>query len=223
MISVNDVVKIVGNGSENLTILDGVSLDINNSEFLSICGSSGCGKSTLISIIAGIDKPNSGNIIIDGIDIYSLKHNQLAEFRNQNIGIVFQKSNLISSLSVLENVEMPQYLAKKGSRSNNCAKDILELLGLGDKLNRKIKNLSGGEQQRIAIARAFIQNPKIIMADEPTGSLDYKNKNIIISLLKKIQIEFNITIILVTHDKEVAQLADRIVFLEKGKVALASN
>ncbi|MBP3475159.1 MAG: ABC transporter ATP-binding protein [Lachnospiraceae bacterium] len=214
MISADKITKKIKNGTEYLTILNDITLEIHKSEFVSICGKSGSGKSTLLSILAGIDKPTAGTVLIDGVDIYSLTEKELAEFRNQNIGIVFQKFNLISSLTAIENVQVPQYLAKRGKKSNQSAKNILKYLGLEDKCGIKIGKLSGGEQQRVAIARALIQNPKIIFADEPTGSLDCANSRLIIDLLKKIQREVNTTIVLVTHDMSIAQITDRVIDID---------
>lgn len=211
MLTASEVTKTIRSGMELIKILDKFNLKINSSEFISVCGPSGCGKSTLLSILSGIDKDITGKIFINDIDIYSLTEKKLAQFRNENLGIVFQKSNLIQSLSVKENVEIPQYLAHKGKKSNMSAKKILSYMNMGNKLNKKVGSLSGGEQQRVAIARALIQSPKIIFADEPTGALDYDNSMLVIDLFKQIQKEFNVTIVLATHDMNIAQIADRII------------
>lgn len=211
LLTASEVTKTIRSGMELIKILDKFNLKINSSEFISVCGPSGCGKSTLLSILSGIDKDITGKIFINDIDIYSLTEKKLAQFRNENLGIVFQKSNLIQSLSVKENVEIPQYLAHKGKKSNMSAKKILSYMNMGNKLNKKVGSLSGGEQQRVAIARALIQSPKIIFADEPTGALDYDNSMLVIDLFKQIQKEFNVTIVLATHDMNIAQIADRII------------
>lgn len=218
MLKVIHVTKVVNSGKNELTVLKDINLNIPKSEIISICGPSGSGKSTLMAIMSGIDKPTLGEVIINDCNIYSLNERKLSRFRNENVGIVFQNSNLISSLSVLENVQVPQYLAARGKRSKKKAKDIINALGIGDKIKTKIGCLSGGEQQRVAIARALIQEPGIIFADEPTGSLDYENGMLILELLKKVNIEFGVTIILVTHDKNIAQLTDKIVYLNQGEI-----
>lgn len=219
MIKLNEVSKKVENGFGNsLSILENVELEIQKSEYIAICGPSGCGKSTLLSIIGGIDKPSTGSVVIDNITIYDLPPAELSYYRNENIGIVFQKFNLIQSLSIIENVEVPQYLARKGKKSDNNAKELLEIMGLKDKLKLKVSNLSGGEQQRVAIARALIQKPKILLADEPTGSLDYISGQLIMSLFSKIAKELGVTVVLVTHDRDITKLTDRIVYLKSGKL-----
>lgn len=218
MIAINGVTKTIENGGEKQTLLDNISMNVKKTEFVAICGSSGSGKSTLLSVMSGIDKPNKGKVIIDDIDIYDLNNSQLAKFRNENIGIVFQNFNLISSLSVLENVEVPLYLAKMKNKSRKNAAELLEILGLKNKKTSKVGNLSGGEQQRVAIARALIQNPKIIFADEPTGALDYETGNLILDLLKEIRDEYFLTIVLVTHEKYIAELADRTLILKKNRI-----
>lgn len=219
MIELSEVSKKIKSGSANyISILSNINLDIQGNEYISICGPSGCGKSTLLSIMAGIDKPRTGSVIIDGVDIYSLSPKELSCYRNENIGIVFQKFNLIQSLSIIENVEVPQYLSKKEKRSNNSAKELLEIMGLKDKLRLKISNLSGGEQQRVAIARALIQNPKIVLADEPTGSLDYENGRLIIDLFSKIAKDLGVTVVLVTHNQEITKLTNRVVYFNNGKL-----
>ncbi len=218
MLRVKNVTKVVNSGRNQLMILNEVNLEISPKEIISICGPSGSGKSTLLGIMSGIDQPTSGEVIINGCNIYTFDETKLARFRNENVGIVFQNNNLIPSLSVLENVQVPQYLAARGHRSSKKAKEVVDMLGIGDKVKTKIGSLSGGEQQRVAIARALIQEPQIIFADEPTGSLDYENGIKILELLKRINKECGVTIILVTHDKNIAHMTDRTIYLDQGKV-----
>jgi len=219
IIELRNVWKIYRIGSVEYQALRGVNLSIDRGSFISIVGPSGSGKSTLLHLIGALDKPSKGEIYVDGIEISRLGDNKLAEFRNKTIGFVFQLYNLIPYLSAIENVEMPMMVSSisKDERRKR-AKWLLEQLGLGDKIWKRPTELSGGEQQRVAIARALANNPKIILADEPTGNLDTSNSKIVVSLLKKINREMGVTIIVVTHNMEVAYETDRIIYLRDGVI-----
>lgn len=216
MIEVKGVTKSIVCGNDEMEILQNINLRVDKAEILAIVGHSGSGKSSLLAIMSGIDKPNKGSVWVDNTDIYSLSENKLSQFRNQHFGIIFQTFNLIPNLSAEENVEIPKLLASKANRKNQKASDLLELVGMRDKLNVKVANLSGGEQQRVAIARSLIQEPKFLFADEPTGSLDSENTVNILNLFKKIRNELNVSIVMVTHDDYVAQNADRTINLNYG-------
>lgn len=195
--------------------LNGIDLEIKKGDFVSIIGPSGSGKSTLLNMLGALDKPSSGEIIIDNVDVTKTK--DLSDLRTNEIGFVFQLHNLLPNLSAIENVEIPLIGTKtKESEMTNIASYLLKSVGLDDKLNQKPNKLSGGERQRIAIARALVNNPSIILADEPTGSLDTKTGNMIINLLKDIHTKNNVTLIIVTHDPEVANMADRIIQIKDG-------
>jgi len=219
IIELRNVWKIYRIGSVEYQALRGVNLSIDRGSFISIVGPSGSGKSTLLHLIGALDKPSKGEIYVDGIEISRLGDNKLAEFRNKTIGFVFQLYNLIPYLSAIENVEMPMMVSSisKDERRKR-AKWLLEQLGLGDNIWKRPTELSGGEQQRVAIARALANNPKIILADEPTGNLDTSNSKIVVSLLKKINREMGVTIIVVTHNMEVAYETDRIIYLRDGVI-----
>jgi putative ABC transport system ATP-binding protein len=219
MVELKDVWKIYRLGSIEYPALRGVSLSINRGSFVSIVGPSGSGKTTMLHLIGALDKPSRGEIYVNGIPISRLSENRLAEFRNKTIGFVFQQYNLIPYLSAIENVEMPMMVSGVSlAERRKRAKWLLEQLGLGDKIWKRPSELSGGEQQRVAIARALANNPKLILADEPTGNLDSRNARIVVDLLKRINSEMGVTIVVVTHNMEVAAETERIIYLRDGVV-----
>ncbi len=200
-----------------ITALNGINLEIKKGEFVSIIGPSGSGKSTLLNMIGALDKADTGSIVVSGNDLIQKK--DLSEFRSREIGFIFQLHNLIPNLSVLENVEIPMYEKKmSSSQMRKRALELLEYVGLSDKLKRKPTELSGGERQRVAIARALANEPSIILADEPTGSLDSKTGAMILNRLKDLHEKENVTLIMVTHDMDVASLADRTIKVLDGKI-----
>lgn len=197
--------------------LNGLDLEIKEGEFVSIIGPSGSGKSTLLNMIGALDKADAGNINVSGIDL--IRNNDLSDFRSQEIGFIFQLHNLIPNLTVLENVEIPMFESKiSGKERRKRALELLDYVGLSDKINRKPTELSGGERQRVAIARALANRPSIILADEPTGSLDSKTGQMILKRLKELHEKENVTLIMVTHDMNVASLADRTIEVLDGQV-----
>jgi putative ABC transport system ATP-binding protein len=219
MVELRDVWKIYRLGSIEYPALRGVSLSINRGSFVSIVGPSGSGKTTMLHLIGALDKPSRGEIYVNGIPISRLSENKLAEFRNKTIGFVFQQYNLIPYLSAIENVEMPMMVSGVSlAERRKRAKWLLEQLGLGDKIWKRPSELSGGEQQRVAIARALANNPKLILADEPTGNLDSRNARIVVDLLKRINSEMGVTIVVVTHNMEVAAETEKIIYLKDGVV-----
>ena len=217
MITLRDVSKTVVSGSEPLTILHPLSLDIARGEFIAIVGPSGSGKSTLLGLIAGLDSPSSGDVLIDGVNITKLGEDGLAKLRGEKIGFVFQFFHLIPSLTALENVAVPLEIA--GSRdASTRAKQLLEEVGLTGRSHHYPSQLSGGEQQRVALARALANNPPILLADEPTGNLDSANGRHIMELVRDIHKRRGTTIVLVTHDAELAAIADARLILRDGRV-----
>jgi len=217
MIELRDVSKTVMSGSEPLTILHPLSLDIPRGHFLAIVGPSGSGKSTLLGLLAGLDAPTSGSVSIDGVDITKLDEDRLAKLRGEKIGFVFQFFHLIPSLTALENVSVPmEIIGVRNARPN--AERLLEEVGLTGRAHHYPAQLSGGEQQRVALARALANDPPIVLADEPTGNLDTRNGRHIMDLLRKIHTERGTTIVLVTHDAELASTADGRLVLRDGRV-----
>lgn len=206
-------------GSMAVPAIDGINLEIRRGEFISIVGPSGCGKSTLLNLIGALDRPTSGKVSIDGMEISTLHSRSLARLRNEKIGFIFQAYNLINRSTVFRNVELP-VMVKDSSREERTGKvrEMLEVVELLDKASRKPKMLSGGEQQRVAIARALINRPSIVLADEPTGNLDSKTGKSIISFMRKLNRETGTTIVVVTHNREIAEATDRIIHLKDGKV-----
>ena len=201
----------------SIKALDGVNLVIERGDFVSIIGPSGSGKSTLLNMLGGLDKPTSGTVIIDGVDI--TKEKDLSELRSAKVGFIFQLHNLIPNLNALDNVEIPLIgTGMKEKEMKQRAKYLLEAVGLGDRMKQKPNKLSGGQRQRIAIARALVNNPSIILADEPTGSLDTKTGARILDLLRNIQENNNVTLIIVTHDPEVAAMANRTIKIRDGRI-----
>ena len=197
--------------------LDGVTLSIEKGEFVAIVGTSGSGKSTLLNMIGGLDVPTSGKVIVDGRELSTLKDEQLTIFRRRKIGFIFQSYNLVPVLNVYENIVLPVEL--DGNKvDKKFMKEVVQMLGLEDKLNNMPNNLSGGQQQRVAIARALVSKPAIVLADEPTGNLDSKTSADVLGLLKTTSQKFHQTLVMITHNSEIAQLADRIIRIEDGKI-----
>ncbi len=217
MVDVRDVAKVYGNQTE---ALKGVSLAIEKGEMVSIIGQSGSGKTTLLNIIGGLDKPSKGAVYINGIDIAKLSRNELAKFRRENIGFVFQQFHLIPYLTALENVMLAQYFHSMADEEE--AKHALEAVGLGHRIGHLPSQLSSGEQQRVCIARALINEPKLLLADEPTGNLDQTNSKNIMELFKKLHQQQNITIILVTHDPSIAETAQKTIRVADGLISESS-
>lgn len=222
MITLKDVKKSFDLNKSKIEVLKGINLDIADDQFVALMGPSGSGKSTLLGILAGIDSPTSGEIYIYGKDISKKNEDQLARFRNENVGIVFQAYNLIPSLNAIQNVKAPLYASKTKMTSaeiDKRAKEMLGVVGLAHRETHKPGEMSGGEQQRVAIARALINNPKILIADEPTGNLDAKTGKDILDLFLKINKEMHLTIIMATHNNEIADLADRVIKISDGIIA----
>lgn len=219
LIEARNVTKKYKVGSEIITALDDVTLSIEQGEFLAILGTSGCGKSTLLNMLSGLERPTKGDIIVNGVRINKVNEKNMSKFRSKEMGFIFQQYNLIGSLTALENVMLPltiQGISKKDRMARSKA--ILERLGLGERLNNKPSQMSGGQQQRVSIARSLVSEPKIIFADEPTGNLDSRTTIEILEFLQQIVREQGKTLIMVSHDVEVAMYADRIVHMLDGKI-----
>jgi putative ABC transport system ATP-binding protein len=218
-VKVVDLTKVYKTGLVEVPALRGVNLEVKRGEFVCIVGPSGCGKSTLLNLLGALDKPTSGKIYIDGVDISEMKDGELSKFRNEKIGFVFQAYNLVPRAKVLQNVELPSIVKglPKAERARK-AKELLEAMGIGSKLQQKPMSLSGGEQQRVAIARALMNDPTFILADEPTGNLDSKTGLEVWEMLRKANKERGATIIVVTHNLELARKSDRIIYLKDGRV-----
>ena len=211
--------KIYGSGDTEVRALDGVDLTVDKGEFVAVVGASGSGKSALLHMLGGLDRPTSGAVLVDGSDIFSLKDEALTIFRRRKIGFVFQNYNLVPVLNVYENIVLPIQL--DGGRVDEAyVNRIIETLGLEDKLQRLPNNLSGGQQQRVAIARALAAKPAIILADEPTGNLDSKTSQDVMGLLKITSQKFTQTIVMITHNEEIAQMAERIIRIEDGRIVV---
>ena len=209
--------KLYGKGESEVRALDGVSFSVEKGEFLAIIGPSGSGKSTLLHILGGLDRPTEGKVFVDGEDIYRLKDEALTIFRRRKIGFVFQAYNLVPVLSVRENIVLPVEL--DGKRVDpDALTHITDTLGISEKLNARPGELSGGQQQRVAIARALIGDPAILLADEPTGNLDSATSQDVLGLLRVTSTRFSQTIVMITHNEEIAQLADRIIRIEDGRI-----
>ena len=217
ILKVENLTKIYGKGTTEVVALNNVSFSVEKGEFVAIVGASGSGKSTLLHLIGGVDRPTSGKVFIDGKDIYSLNDDKLAIFRRRQVGLVYQFYNLIPILNVEENITLPLDLDNRKVAQKHL-KQLLELLGLENRKTHLPNQLSGGQQQRTSIGRALITNPTIVLADEPTGNLDSKSSDEIVALLKKSNREYKQTIIMITHNMEIAKCADRIIKIEDGKI-----
>jgi putative ABC transport system ATP-binding protein len=213
-----DIRKSLRLGRDRIDILNGISLRIAHGEFVAIMGPSGSGKSTLLGIIAGLDNPTSGQVFVDGVDITHMSEAGLAKVRNQKIGMVYQAFNLIPTLTAQENVEIPLYAGKHAGRPSERAKEILALVGLSHRLKNRPNQLSGGEQQRVAVARALVTRPAIVIMDEPTGNLDQKNSENVLQLVRDLREATGTTFIIATHDLKVAGSADRSIHIVDGLV-----
>ncbi|MBO4320106.1 MAG: ABC transporter ATP-binding protein [Treponema sp.] len=222
ILEAKDLTKIYGKGENSVHALDGVNLEVNKGEFLAIVGTSGSGKSTLLHMLGGLDRPSSGEVLINGMNIFTLKDDELTIFRRRKIGFVFQAFNLVPVLNVYENVVLP--LELDGEKVDKAYVDeILETLMLSAKKKSLPNQLSGGQQQRVAIARALAFRPAIILADEPTGNLDSKTGQDVLSLLKISAEKYSQTIVMITHNDEIAQMADRIIRIEDGHIVSATE
>lgn len=215
MIVIENLKKSYG----SLNVLKGIDLEISESQIVSIVGASGAGKSTLLHIIGTLDKPNSGKVLFNGMDIFSMNDKQISNFRNKNIGFVFQFHHLLPEFTALENISMPAYIAGTAKKeADEKAMELLSFFGLTERAQHKPSELSGGEQQRVAVARALINNPSVIMADEPSGNLDSKNARELHELFFDLRNRFKQTFIIVTHNQELAEMADRCVQMKDGIV-----
>lgn len=217
ILETRDLKKQYGTGETAVHALAGVNLSVENGEFVAVVGTSGSGKSTFLHMLGGLDRATSGKVYVDGKDIFALKDEELTIFRRRKIGFVFQSFNLVPVLSVYENIVLPLQLDGK-TVDNAFIGDIAEALGLKEKLNVLPNQLSGGQQQRVAIARALAAKPAILLADEPTGNLDSRTSQDVMGLLKTTSTKFSQTIVMITHNEEIAQLADRIIHIEDGRI-----
>ena len=217
ILKVENITKIYGKDSTKVVALDHVSFSVEKGEFVAIVGASGSGKSTLLHLIGGVDRPTSGKVFIDGKDIFNFNDDKLAIFRRRQVGLIYQFYNLIPILNVEENITLPLSLDNREIDKEKL-NEMLKLLGLQNRRMHLPNELSGGQQQRTSIGRALITNPTIILADEPTGNLDSKSSDEIVALLKKSNKELNQTIIMITHNMEIAKVADRIIKIEDGKI-----
>lgn len=217
ILSVRNLSKVYGDSNNQVIALDNVSFDVEAGEFIAIIGASGSGKSTLLHQIGGVDHPTSGQVIINNTDIYTLNENKLAIFRRNEIGLIYQFYNLIPVLNVKENITLPLQLAHQKIDKTRFI-NLIEQLGLSNRLDHLPNQLSGGQQQRVSIARALINQPSIVLADEPTGNLDSKNSDEIINLLKEANEQYHQTIIIITHDENIAKLAKRVITIKDGQI-----
>ena len=219
VLRVEKIVRVFESAAGRVAALRGVNLSIRKGEFVSIVGPSGSGKSTLLNMIGALDRPTAGKVFINDVDVFSLSDGELATMRNHLIGFIFQSYNLISRTTVLKNVEIPAIISgMDGDKKQQRAMKILEVLGISEKANFKPTNLSGGQQQRVAIARALMNDPAIILADEPTGNLDTKTGQEVFDLLKMLSSKFRRTIVMVTHNPELAEATDRAIYIRDGIV-----
>ncbi len=219
ILKVENLTKVYGKDSTKVVALDNVSFSVEKGEFVAIVGASGSGKSTLLHLIGGVDRPTSGKVFIDGKDIFNFNDDKLAIFRRRQVGLIYQFYNLIPILNVEENITLPLALDNR-EINKGTLDEMLKLLGLENRRNHLPNELSGGQQQRTSIGRALITNPTIILADEPTGNLDSKSSDEIVALLKKSNKELKQTIIMITHNMEIAKCADRIIKIEDGRIVM---
>ena len=220
MIEIKDVTKNFG----SLQVLKGIDLRIEKGEVVSIVGPSGAGKTTLLQILGTLDKPDNGSVVVDGIETSTLSTNKLSEFRNKHLGFVFQFHQLLPEFTAIENIMIPAYIAgMKPKEARIRAEELLEFMGLSDRATHKPNELSGGEKQRVAVARALMNNPAVILADEPSGSLDSKNKEELHKLFFELRDKFGQTFVIVTHDETLATLTDRTIHLKDGRIVLEGN
>ena len=219
ILETRDLRKVYGSGDTEVRALDGVDLTVEKGEFVAVVGTSGSGKSTLLHMLGGLDRPTSGTVTVDGRELSALKDEELTIFRRRKIGFVFQNYNLVPVLNVYENIVLPIQLDGKAP-DRGYVDQIIETLGLGNKLQNLPNNLSGGQQQRVAIARALAAKPAIILADEPTGNLDSATSLDVMGLLKVTAQKFSQTIVMITHNEELAQMADRIIRIEDGRIVV---
>lgn len=217
ILQAHNLKKVYGSGENMVRALDGVNFSVEKGEFVAVVGTSGSGKSTLLHMLGGLDRPTSGSVAVDGKEIFSLKDDALTIFRRRKIGFVFQNYNLVPVLNVYENIVLPVQLDGK-TPDTTYLNSIIETLGLDSKLENLPNNLSGGQQQRVAIARALASKPAIILADEPTGNLDSKTSQDVLGLLKVTSQKYAQTIVMITHNEEIAQLADRVIRIEDGRI-----
>ena len=222
ILKVENLTKKYGKKESSVTALDNVSFSVEQGEFVAIIGASGSGKSTLLHLIGGVDRPTSGKVFINGTDIYKLNNDNLAIFRRRQIGLIYQFYNLIPILNVKENITLPCDLDGKRVDKKRL-NDLLETLGLKNRINHLPNELSGGQQQRVSIGRALINNPALVLADEPTGNLDSKSSRDIVDLLKLSNKKYKQTLILITHDKNIAEEADRVITIQDGKIISDEN
>jgi putative ABC transport system ATP-binding protein len=218
LVELRGVFKSFRKGDETITPLDNIDLDIHAGEFVSLMGPSGTGKSTLLNLVSGIDRPDSGTITVDGTEVTKLSRSKLADWRAANLGYIFQTHNLIPVLTAYENVELPTLLLRLSATQRRQRVELaLEAVGLSDRADHYPRQLSGGQEQRVGIARAIVAHPKVVVADEPTGSLDAETSEQVQVLLQRLNKELNITMLMVTHDSNVASIASRQLMLDRGK------
>ncbi len=217
ILQVKELTKVYGKGDAQVTALDRVSFTVEKGEFVAVVGASGSGKSTLMHLIGGVDRPTGGSVTVDGMDIFTLDESKLAIFRRRNVGLIYQFYNLIPTLTAEENVILPHLLDKRRPDPKKLA-EMLEILGLSDRKDHLPGQLSGGQQQRVSIGRALINDPAVVLADEPTGNLDSQKSRSIMELLKLFNRQFSQTLLLITHDEKIALQADRIITLEDGRI-----
>lgn len=222
-VEVQNITRSLPLGAEQIHILKDISFKIPRGGWIALTGPSGSGKSTLLGILAGIDTVNGGTVLIDKIDITAMREADLARFRNEKIGVVFQSFNLIPTLTALENVEMPLYVSRDKHHIRQRARSILERVGLSERLRHRPHQLSGGEQQRVAIARALVTNPSLVLADEPTGNLDTQSGAQVLDLFTNLRDELGLTLVVATHDPQVAGRADQILHLVDGRLTTPQN
>lgn len=214
MIEVKDIIKSYGNGESRFQVLQGINFEIKDGDFVVILGASGSGKSTLLNVISGLERPDSGNVFYDTTDITALSDNELTAFRKKNVGFIFQQYYLLPNMSVDKNVKMGADLA-----DNKDYKNVIEAVGLGEKLHKYPSELSGGEQQRVSVARALSKKPKVLFLDEPTGALDEQTGRQVLDYICKLKSEYNFTIVMVTHNLNIAEMAKTVIKMNSGKIS----